>query len=95
MYQIDMAVKELMDMDPRNLSGLFFQSKDDINLAPKEGFHTSFVLEYRKNLNRRIRFREKTHGFRQEKDSLPNHQTDGNAVLVFGAEVLSLLNGAL
>ena len=90
-----MALKELMHADPRDLFCLFLQGKENIDLVLKKRFHAAFILEYRKDLDLRLCFRENAHGLRQEEERRTHHQTDGYAVLVLRAEVLPLLNGAL
>ena len=92
--QIDAAFKQIMHRDAGDLSRLFPQSKEDVDLVSQERLDAVFVLEHRRDLHVRVGLREQAHGLRQEKDRLSHHQADGDAVPVFRAEVLPLLNGA-
>ena len=92
--QIDAAFKQVMHRDAGDLSRLFPQGKEDINFILQESLDAVFVLEYGRDLHVRVGFPEQAHGLRQEKDRLSHHQADGDAVPVFRAEVLPLLNGA-
>jgi hypothetical protein len=83
-----------MDFYSGHLACLLSQSENDIYLILKKGFHAVLIPEARGNLYVRAGFLKQFHGFRQEIKRLPNHHTDGNAVLVFCAEILSLFNGA-
>ena len=82
-------------MNAGNLPGLLFQGEQNVDLISEKSFHAAFVLEQRKNLDLGIGFSEKAHGFRKKKHCRPHHQANGDAVLVFRAEVLPLLDGAL
>ena len=93
--QVDAAFKQTMYRDAGDLPGLFFQCKKDVSFVFQERLYAVFVLKQGGDLHIRIRFAEKPYGLRKKTDCLPDHQTDGDIILVFCTEILALLDGAL
>ena len=90
-----MALKQIMNVNAGNLLGLLFQGEQNIDLISEKSLDTAFVLEHGENLNLGALLRENAHSFGQKIHCRPHHQTDGDAVLVFRAEVLPLLDSTL
>ena len=90
-----MAGKQVMNDDSGDLPGVLFERKQDICFAFQKAIQAIFILEPWGDLYVREGFGEQTHGLRQKIHRLAYHQADGDGVLIFGAEILSLFNGAL
>ena len=75
------------------LPSLLLQSKNDIRLILKKGFHAVLIPKAGGNLYIRAGLLKQFHGFGEKVKRLPDHHTYGNVVLVFCAEILPLFNG--
>ena len=93
--QVNVTRIEVMHGDARDLPCLFLQGKQDVSLLPKECLHAVLVPEEGDDLDIRMGYGKQPHGFRQEMNGLPHEEADGDAVLVFCAEVLALFDGPL
>ena len=93
--QIDAALKQLMDLDTRDLPHLLLEGKENIHFLPQKRINAVFILENRRDLGLWIFFRKQPHGLRQEVERLADHQADRDALPVFRAEILPLLDRAL
>ena len=93
--QVDPALKKVVDLDAGHLPRLLLQGKDHIRFIPKKCLHAVLIPKDRGDLHVRLGLRKQTYGLRKKVNGLPDHQADGDAVLILGAEILPLLDGAL
>ena len=93
--EVNPALKQVVDGDAGDLPGLLPQGEQNIRLVPQKGLHPVLILKQRGHLHLRGRLGKQANGLREKIHRLPDHQTDGDVVLVFGAEILPLLDGPL
>ena len=93
--QIDPAGVEPVEFQLRIAAHMVVQRKQNVLLTPEEGIRYTVVLEVGHHLRGGIGGGKAGDGLRQQTELRPDAHTDGDALGVLGAEILSLLHGPL
>ena len=93
--QIDVALKQVVNNNVRELTSPLAQREEQIRLMLEKALHPALILKLRNDLHLGRLLGKQPHGLRQKIDRLAHHQTDRDRVLPGAAVILPLLDRAL